>query len=190
MKKYIVLFITIALLAGTSCQEKIDTEKEKEAIIAVIEGITSSHAAGDWDTWLSLWLDEPYIFISYAAADQYWISKGWDNLKKELEEMNSGEEDTEEPQAMLNLEPYDYSIRVFKDCAWAEFKIKWTSPLEGSDEMAEWETHENYSFEKRDGVWKVATVSAVNITSFEKKLAEEDEMEEETEDTGETEDKE
>jgi len=168
MKKYFVLFITIAFLANAYCQEKIDTEKEKEAIIDVIKGITQSHAAGDWDTWLSLWLNEPYIFISYTDANQHFVVKGRDKFNDWLMG-EASEENAEKPQPKITLEPYDYFIRVFKDCAWAEFKIKWTSQVEGSDETEEWETHENYSFEKRDGVWKVATISAVNTTSFEKK---------------------
>jgi hypothetical protein len=183
MKKYFVLFITIALLAGACCQEKIDTEKEKEAIIDVIKGITQSHSAGDWDTWLSLWLNEPYIFISYTAADNHWMNKGWDEFHKNLERIkkSASEENSEEPQPKITLEPYDFFIRVFKDCAWAEYKIKWTSQSEGSDEKEEWETHESYSFEKRDGVWKIATVSAVNTTSFEKKAEKSDKMEEKAE---------
>jgi hypothetical protein len=180
MKKYFVLFITIAFLASACCNEKIDTEKEKEAIIEVIKGITQSHAAGDWDTWLSLWLNEQYIFLSYTDANQHYIIKGWDEFNDLLKE-EASEENAEEPQPKLTLEPCDFFIRVFKDCAWAEYKIKWTSQMEGSDEIEEWETHENYSFEKRDGVWKVATVSAVNTTSFEKKAKESDETGEEAE---------
>jgi hypothetical protein len=53
--------------------------------------------------------------------------------------------------------------------------------VEGSDEIKKWETYENYSFEKRDGVWKVATVCAVNTTSFEKKAKGSDEMAKESE---------
>jgi len=180
MKNYFVLFITIALLAGTSCQEQIDTEKEKEAIVAVIEGITKAHAAGDWDAWLGLWLNETYIFISYADANYHWMEKSWESLNKMISEMAS-EENTEEPQPKLTLEPHDYFIRVFKECAWASYKIKWTSVTDSSDVKEEWETFENYAFEKRDGVWKVATVSAVNITSFEKQGEEGEMMEDEAE---------
>jgi ketosteroid isomerase-like protein len=180
MKKYFVLFITIALLASACCNEKIDTDKEKEAIIGVIKGITKSHAAGDWDTWLSLWLNEPYIFLSYTSADGYSFIKGWDEFNDMFKE-EASEENAENPQPKTTLEPHDFFIRVFKDCAWAEYKIKWTSQMEGSNEIEEWETHENYSFEKRDGVWKVATVSAVNTSSFEKKTEESEEMGEEAE---------
>jgi len=60
--------------------------------------------------------------------------------------------------------------------------------MEGSEEVEKWETHENYSFEKRDGVWKVATVSAVDITSYEKEGEEGDEMAEESEEIEETRD--
>ncbi|MBN2215675.1 MAG: nuclear transport factor 2 family protein [Bacteroidales bacterium] len=180
MKKYFLLFITVALLAGTSCQERIDTEKEKEAIVAVIEGITKAHAAGDWDAWLSLWLNEPYIFISYAAADYHWMVKGRDNLNEMVTE-NTSEEGAEEAEPELTLEPHDYFIRVFKECAWASYKIKWTSVTDSSDVKEEWETFENYAFEKRDGVWKVATVSAVDITSFEKQGEEGEMMKEEAE---------
>jgi len=182
MKKYFVLFISIALLASACCNEKIDIEKEKEAIIEVIKGITQSHSAGDWEAWLSLWLNEPYIFLSSASANGHFYIKGWDNFNDYLKEEDS-EENAENPQPKVTLEPYDFFIRVFKDCAWAEYKIKWTSQMEGSNEIEEWETHENYSFEKRDGIWKVATVCAVNTTSFEKKAKESDEMGEEGEES-------
>lgn len=37
MRKHIITFLAVILLAVSSCREKIDVEKEKAAIISVIE---------------------------------------------------------------------------------------------------------------------------------------------------------
>jgi len=49
MKKYIWVLFAIIILAGTSCQETIDIEKEKNAIIAVIQEEGDAFAANDLD---------------------------------------------------------------------------------------------------------------------------------------------
>ena len=49
MKQIIFPVLALMLIAGSSCQEKIDMEKEKEAIKAVIENESISTHAKDFD---------------------------------------------------------------------------------------------------------------------------------------------
>ena len=50
MKKYSWTLLAIILLTGTSCQEKIDIEKEKEAIIKVLYEEGETFAAFDMES--------------------------------------------------------------------------------------------------------------------------------------------
>ena len=70
MKKYVLTLFALILLAGTSCQEKIDIEKEKEAVKTAIESLINDRADLDYDGYMfmlggSYWpwfvLDEDYI---------------------------------------------------------------------------------------------------------------------------------
>ena len=58
MKRYLMSLIVLVLLAGTSCQEKIDTEADIEAIKNVIEEYDVAVNAGDVDGLVSLYADD------------------------------------------------------------------------------------------------------------------------------------
>ena len=62
MKKIILSILALLLIASSSlCQKKIDNEKEKEAIKAVIENEANSHYARDWDKQSKSFLQDEFL---------------------------------------------------------------------------------------------------------------------------------
>jgi hypothetical protein len=175
MKTKVIALIMLVLWAGTSCQQKIDAsqqkmdaEKEREAIKDVIEGFLKAHAAYDYEGWISAWVNQPYVFLSYTDNDGYVVMKGREEIYKSAKQLFVSSKESDEKSGMsLSLEPHDYTLRVYPQSAWAQFKIKWTVANKGKTEKEEWETFENYSFEKVHEDWRIASISAVNTSSFD-----------------------
>ena len=71
MKKYLWTLFAIILLAGTSCQEKIDIEKEKAAIIAVIEEETNAFRDRDFDRFAATYVQDKTFIRLNASKDDY-----------------------------------------------------------------------------------------------------------------------
>ena len=140
MKKYLISLITLVLLASTSCaQEKIDTEKEKETIKTVIEELLKAHAEYNYDGWINAWINQPYVFISYASKKGYFILEGREDMYKAVKESFTKTKETDKQTGRSqSLEGYDYFIKAYKESAWAKFKIKWTAVYEGKEEKEEW----------------------------------------------------
>jgi hypothetical protein len=180
MKKLLISLIVLVLLISASCQQKIDTEKEKEKIKTVIEGVLKAHAESDYDSWINAWVDQPYVFLSYTYNKGHFLWEGRDNMYNIIKESFTQQKKTDiEKGRSLSLEGYDYFIKVYKESAWATFKIRWKAVYEGKEKIEQWETFENYTFEKLNEEWKIASVNAVQISSYKKDVTESEDVKEE-----------
>jgi hypothetical protein len=170
MKTKVIFILTLFLSTGAFCQDKPDVEKEKEAIKAVIEGLLKDHAECDHVGWTSAWINQPYIFLSYTDKSSHRIRKGYDEIHEKAKSFftRTLEEDRQSGR-FLSLDPCEYTFRVYSESAWAQFKIRWTERYKGKEGLRQWVTFENYWFEKADGRWKIASISAVDLTSYEEK---------------------
>jgi hypothetical protein len=166
MKKYLLTLFAIILLAGTSCQEKIDIEKEKEAIKAVIEGEIKASFNGDYDTWTTFFAHEPYAFWLQANNERYVSWKGW-------EEINSNAKEFLTPDA----------INVYKESALAVFKCKLLI-TETEDKLIGLEVR---ALEMKNGEWKITYLGTVYSSTYEEEEMESEEPEEGGPETEETE---
>ena len=168
MKKNIFAILALLLIAGSiSGQKKVDIEKEKEAIEAVIKKLVNDRSEWDFESYIDAWVDEPYSFISWAGKEgQEFIY--WNDWKKQGKEIYAKELQAEkEGGYSMSIEPVDISIKVYKEVAWAHFKNKWTKVLaenEVTEDMGE--TFIILSLEKRNGDWKIAYLSAVISYSY------------------------
>ena len=75
--------IAFTLIEGVSCQEKIDREKETDAIKKVIEDEIRASFNGDYETWTTFFIHEPYLLWLQATKTGYSYSNGWDDLNTE-----------------------------------------------------------------------------------------------------------
>jgi len=182
MKKYLLTLFALILLAGTSCQEKIDIEKEKAAIIAVIEEETNACIAGDFKRQSETYVQDETTVRLTAGKNSYEYYIGWEDLGAFLK---SGTEGGFERLGFTNPKnrKTDYRIKVYNKSAWAIFNEDWDMDYQG--ETLNFKGSGVRFLEKVDGEWKIVYMSEVNKTSYEvddeKAGAEEEEPE--TEDT-------
>ena len=159
MKQIIFPVLALMLIAGSSCQEKIDMEKEKEAIKAVIENESISTHAKDFDQSSRSFLqDESLIYLS-AGKSGYYYSVGWDSIGSAYKEWMENN-----PNPTTNKHQFtNYKIKVHKESAWAVY-----DEIVSSSDGELLRTFVNVRFlEKVDGEWKIVFLSFVNTTSYE-----------------------
>jgi hypothetical protein len=174
MKKYLLPLIVFVLLTGTSCQEKIDIEKEKQAIITVIEEETDAFIHRDYERWVNTYVqDESNIRLSASSNDYNYVI-GWDDLNSSFKEAF---EDTTDLQ--VKAVKTNYKIKVYDNAAWIVCDEKYLNIETGEDMGIA--LIEARILEKVEEEWKIVYLSYVDATSYEEDK--EVEGEPETEDT-------
>lgn len=158
MKTQLISLITLVILAGTSCQQKIDVEKEKAAIIAVIEEETDAFYNRDFERLAATHVQDETNTRLDVGRYGYAVSTGWDNntLKEYFEE---------NPDPVTNYEKKsNYKIKVYDGTAWAEYD---NDAYNSEGELQNKSIHVQF-LEKVDGKWKIDYMSIVNTTSFDR----------------------
>lgn len=154
MKKYLHSLIAVCLLAGISCQQETDIEKEKEAIIAVIEE--------EWDAWFKFDIDRlNAIWYQGASSRKIDVCKycgtnefiGWDDISKENKRMVIPTPEKIENRKKLTAQFTNYDINVFGNTALAYHESTWSGLRSG--EPFHFEEHRILHFQKIDGEWKI-----------------------------------
>src|SRR5674476_213042 len=86
MKNRMLLLTAVIFIALSSCEEKIDIEKEKEAIKAVFEQEKDGFFAQDLDAMAETWIQEPSSVKMYMSAEGQTKFEGWDAINKHSRE--------------------------------------------------------------------------------------------------------
>ena len=169
MKKIICSFLVLILISSCAfCQNKINIEKEKEAIRDVIEELLIDRSEWDYEGYINAWVDEPYSFFSWAGKNDHAFMNWEDFKKKGKEDFASSLQAEKKDGYSITFEPIDLTIKVYKEAAWAHFKNKWTKVLEENEKTEDLgETFLILSLEKHNGEWKIAYLSAVISYSYE-----------------------
>ena len=159
MKKQALTLFILILFAGASCLEKIDIEKEKEAIKAVIENETNSNFARNYDQQMKSFLQDESLAGMSVNKGSYRYEEGWENIssiyKKNHE--NSPEPSTDK------FEFKNYKIKVDKESAWAVYdELRYDS--EGELLISSLQAR---FLEKVKGEWKISFMTIVNTSSYD-----------------------
>ena len=155
MSKILVLFIVIFV----SCNNIIDTEKEKNIIIAVIENETSSHFAKDFNQQSKSFLHDESLIVLVSRKGGYGYAVGWDQISKSIKQ---NIEKNPNPIAE-KFENSDYKIKVYKKSAWAVYD---ENVYDSEGEFIRKVINVRF-LEKIDNEWKIVYLSDVNTTSYE-----------------------
>ena len=167
MKKYVLTLFAMLLLAGASCQEKIDIEKEKAAIIAVIEEETNAAYDADFDRLSATYVQDETNIDLRASKSGYSYDVGWEESSSVFKEWYENN-----PDPVKNNEvKKNYKIKVYPESAWAVFD---NENYNDEGELTGKAIGVNF-LEKVDGEWKIVYLSRVNTSTWE------DEGENETE---------
>ena len=152
MKKYVLTLFALILLAGTSCQEKIDIEKEKAAIIAVIEEETNAHFARDIDRQNECFVQDETSVGVFAGKDG--LYDGWEIISAAYKSIY---ENSPEPTNLM-VKNENYKIKVYRDCAWAvydEYTVDENDSVSSGPRCIRF-------LEKVDDKWKIVLMSVLS----------------------------
>lgn len=155
MKKYAFTIFALVLIAGTSCEQKVDVEKEKEAIVALLTEETQAYHDKDYERFAACYVqDESNIRILGGENEEMAYTVGYEEVGAYFKEwFENNPEPTPNREVKRNL-----TIKVYQDCAWVVF--------EEEDFTEEGESNgrgigTNF-LEKVDGKWKIAYLARLH----------------------------
>ena len=156
MKKYLMPLVLLVFFAGTSCHhhEKIDIEKEKEAILALITEETQAYHDKDYERFAACYVQDESNIRILGGEGEFSYIVGW-------EEVGSGFKEWFEnnPDPTPNNEvKKNFKIKVYNDCAWIVFEEE---DFNDDGESNGKGIGTNF-LEKVDGKWKIAYLSRVH----------------------------
>lgn len=159
MKKLTFTFFIVILLVVSSCREKIDIEKEKAAIISVIEEETEAFFDSDIDHIGALHVQDETNFRLTATKSGYTYEDGWENVKSFFLDYF---ENVAEPGDFYEVKS-NYKIKVYRECAWAVFDNDYYN---GEGELLSTSIHSQF-LEKVNGEWKHAGYTSIYTSTWD-----------------------
>jgi hypothetical protein len=151
MKNYLLLLAGTALIAGTACQEQVDIEKEKEAIVKVLYEEGKAFAANDIEGVFALHVQDE-LSTRYDGNEIY---AGWDKIKSMYEAyIEANTQDTVNTWTNPRNEKENIIVKVTGNTAWLICDNIWK--FEFNNEPQEWSNIQIAFLEKLNGDWKFA----------------------------------
>lgn len=160
MRNYALQFAVLIFLAGTSCVEKIDIEKEKEAIKEVIENETNSYIKRDFAQQSKSFKQDDFLTM-VGVGEGYFVSGvGWDEISEGYLRDYKSNPDPVPGSYFFN----NYRIKVYTQTALAIY-----DEIVHDDEGQFLRKHiSTRVLEKVDGEWKIIYLSWVDLESTER----------------------
>ena len=159
MKTLTLLLLSSLLFFGISCTESVDVEKEKAAIIAVIEEETDAFYARDVDRMNAVYPDDGNATHMNANDWGYNYTTNWDG------ESNFKEFFANNPDPVENNEKKtNWRIRVYPGAAWASYD---NESYDENNELTGSSKHDQF-LEKQNGQWKIVYMSILRTTAFDR----------------------
>jgi hypothetical protein len=153
MKKLILIATTI-FLAGTSCQEKIDIQKEKEAIKAVIEQESNAYFNQDYVAMGETIVKEPSSVKMYMYQKGQFRYEGWDKINAQNQKETS---DTTWNRKLFKGRFLNYKIDVMDNSAWVLCDKHFEGIYKGESMTSD--NSRIYVLKKVDNKWKIALIA-------------------------------
>jgi hypothetical protein len=155
MKNKVLLLTTVIFIALSSCEKKIDIEKEKEAIKAVFEQEKDGFFAQNLETMAETWRQKPSSVKIFMSAEGQTKFEGWDAISKHSREEVA---DTTLDRKLITVTFKDYQINIIDDeSAWVMCNALWEGTYQGAPiKMVQTRIQ---VLEKTDGKWKFALMA-------------------------------
>ena len=174
MKLSALILVPAAALLFASCQKTVDIEKEKEAIIKVINAETDAYLARDFEAMYATHVHDSLNMRLTAGADNYVFLEGWENVSKHM--TGDKTEDDLGPDLHITVEKSNYKMKVYPSSAFVVCDQKWTSDY--GDGKTEINSIQVRFLEKIKGEWKISFVSFIGTSGYEQNEEEEEILEE------------
>ena len=153
MKK-IYFLVTIIFLAGTACQERIDIDKEKEAIKAVIEAEKEAYYSCDYPRIAETWIQDPSSYKIYLNQNGNSIFESWEAISKHDQQ---NVQDTSWDRSQLKMDFSNYRINIIENTAWVLFDC-YNNGINQGDTISILNTR-IYVLRKVEGRWRFSLMA-------------------------------
>ena len=148
MRKYLWPLFAIILIAGTSCQQKVNIEKEKEAILAVFQEQADAIKAGDVERALAVHVQDSLETRLELGIYGYRTYKGWDEVGKLMGDALDGWQVEDAVNRKENM-----ILKVTGNTAWLTCDNIWEWSVDG--EPGGYDNIQITFLEKIKGEWKI-----------------------------------
>lgn len=156
MKNYLSILIAILIPLGVLCQGKVDIEKEKTAIIALIEEETASYYASDFDRWAATQVQDETNISTQAWNSGFSYTTGWDSISAGIKPYIIEKKET------LKEVKSNYKIKIYNGSAWVIFE---NEIFNKSGESAS-KFIATVFLEKKDNKWKSVYRNRIEVSSY------------------------
>lgn len=163
MRYTILSALIITVFAVTGCEKAMDYEKEKAAIIAVMNMETQTYIDRDFEGMFSTHVQDSTNIRLTAGADSYVFAEGWESVSKHM----TGDE-TEDDLGIdlhITVEKTNYRMKICPKSAFVVCDQKWTSSFD--DDVIEIKSIQVRYLEKVEGEWKISFVSFIGTSGYE-----------------------
>jgi hypothetical protein len=138
-------------------EEQINYEKEKEAILDVIENESKAFWKKDFEEYASFWVHEDYIRThGWWEAGGVTVVSGWEERGKRTK--SHMENSPEENSTATTVKRENINLRIYEDVAWMTFDQYGEDTGDPTMDMPGL-SRETRILEKHNGKWKIVYVS-------------------------------
>ena len=161
--RYTILFIlAIAAVSFTCCEQPIDYEKERAAIIAVMEKETQTYIDRDFEGMFSTHVQDSLNMRLSAGADSYVFAEGWEDVSRHM--ISDQTEDDLGPDLHIRVDKTNFRMKIYPGSAFVVCDQKWTSQY--AEDVVEMKSIQVRFLEKIEGEWKISFVSFIGIDGY------------------------
>lgn len=169
MKKILLTLITLSILA-ISCQEKIDVEIEKEAIMKVNQEEGDAFAAGDLERMYAIYVqDESCLRLTGFSDNKADLISGWDQVKAYYDNMIERNKNIDWKGKNIKE---NVIVNVAGNSAWLVCDNIWDGDFNGKPWWSK--NFQIAFFEKIDGKWKISFNAFISIPKPVEETTDED----------------
>jgi hypothetical protein len=142
----------------SSCQTKVDVEKEREAIKAVLEQEKKGFFDKNFEMMAATWVQKPSSVKMYMSQDGEIDLFGWAKISEGDKE---GVAKDRSDYKNMQLEFSDFQFNIYESNAWAIFKAQWNWTYK--DTPGKLEQTRIMALEKVEGKWKITLMAIYNV---------------------------
>lgn len=169
MRKTILFILGAAVLILGSCEQGFDYEKERQAIIDVINAETDTYLARDMEACFATHVHDSLNIRLTAGADNFIFLEGWEDVSRHL--MSEQTEDDLDPGLNIVVSKDNYRMKIYPTSAFVVCDQAWTSSFD--EDVIEINSIQVRFLEKFEGEWKITFVSYIGTSGYEDQETEE-----------------
>jgi hypothetical protein len=156
MKKTMSVLVAILMIVSYSCKEKVDYEKEKKAVLAVMEEETAAYYSSDFGRWAATYLQDSTMLTSFVGKSGSTYYSGWKTYAEEAKSMITGKKNLMKEVKTPGI------IKVYGNSAWITFDDE---IFDNKGESIAKATTTCF-LEKQDGKWKIVYRNVIQDDSY------------------------